>query len=249
MARPLSRGARAARPARGSHPARRASIVRLVTAPPKARIELSPEQAAERERANAEERAIAERAQSGDKAAMAMLLRKYGPVLYRSVLLPRLGSEAVAQDALADTYVRVVERFSQFEWRGCCVYPWLRVIALRIALDMLRARRRESLFEPADLERAVEVAEADVARGLDVELCEQRDRAAAKEKVDQALGAINSRYAAVIRMRVLEEKSRDEAAHALGVTVATLDVVLHRALTALKKALGGEDSVLLGGEA
>src|SRR5262245_37996577 len=78
------------------------------------------------------ERVLCENAHSGDRAALGTLLRRYGPILYRSVLLPRLGSDALAQDALAETYARVVERFAQFQWQSCGVYPWLRVIALRI---------------------------------------------------------------------------------------------------------------------
>ncbi|MBM4360674.1 MAG: RNA polymerase sigma factor [Deltaproteobacteria bacterium] len=184
---------------------------------------------------------MCDRARAGDRQALATILRKYGPALYRSVLLPRLGSEAIAQDALADTYVRVVERFAQFEWRGCGVYPWLRVVAMRIALDMLRSRRRETLFDPHDLTRAVDQAERELDEGLDAQLCEQRDRDSAKAKLEAALGSINARYAQAIRLRVLEERSREEAAASLGVTVATLDVVLHRALKALKKALGGDE--------
>ena len=49
---------------------------------------------------------------------------------------------------------------------------------------------------------------------------------------------MNPRYASAIRLRVLEERPREEVARELGVTVATFDVVLHRAMTALKKALG-----------
>ncbi|MEM9695771.1 MAG: sigma-70 family RNA polymerase sigma factor, partial [Myxococcota bacterium] len=193
--------------------------------------EVDEARAAERE----EERRLCTAAQGGDKKALAALLRKYGPILYRTVLLPRLGSEAAAQDALADTYMRVVERFHQFEWRGCGVYPWLRVVAMRIALDALRARKRETLFEPADLARAVERAESDEREGIDDVLCQKNDLAAARQRLDEALGSINSRYAKAIRLRVLEEKTREEAAAALGVTVSTFDVVLHRAMTSLKK--------------
>ncbi|MEM6786580.1 MAG: RNA polymerase sigma factor [Myxococcota bacterium] len=192
------------------------------------------ERAADRER----ERVLCVKAKGGDKQALATMLRRYGPILYRSVLLPRLGSEAAAQDALADTYVRVVERFHQFEWRGCGVYPWLRVVAMRIALDQLRRRKRETLFEPEDLTRAVERAERDLdVPDLDVALCEKRDRAEARRKLDEALASINARYARAITLRVLEEKTREEAAAALEVTVSTFDVVLHRALTALKKSI------------
>ncbi|MCC6524787.1 MAG: sigma-70 family RNA polymerase sigma factor [Polyangiaceae bacterium] len=208
-----------------SGPATR-SIVPAVSAPPK-----------DREVEREEERLLCARAQGGDKAALGQLLRRHGPTLYRTVLLPRLGGEAAAQDALADTYVRVMERFAQFEWRGCGVYPWLRVIAMRIALDMLRARRRESLFEPADLSRAVDDAERDLDQGLDAELCERRDLEASRQRLDKALATINQRYALAIRLRILEERSREAAAEALGVSVPTFDVVLHRALAALKRAI------------
>lgn len=196
----------------------------------------------ERDKDRQEERKLCERAKEGDKRALATLLRKHGPTLFRTVLLPRLGSEAAAQDALADTYMRVLERFDQFEWRGCGIYPWLRVIAMRIALDALRGRKRETLFEPADLTRAVESAERDLDAGIDEQLCEKRDKAAAREKLDRALATINKRYATAIRLRVLEEKSREEAAEALGVTVPTFDVVLHRALASLKKTIRAQES-------
>jgi RNA polymerase sigma-70 factor (ECF subfamily) len=188
------------------------------------------------------ERSLCDRAHAGDRAALGQILRQHGPVLYRSVLLPRLGSDAAAQDALGETYARVVERFHQFTWQSTGVYPWLRVVALRIALDALRARRRETLFEPDDLEREIDASERDFGRSGDVELCEKRDLAEARARVDAALAALNPRYAAAIRLRVLEERSRDEVAATLGVSVATFDVVLHRALTSLKKVLASGPS-------
>jgi RNA polymerase sigma-70 factor (ECF subfamily) len=183
------------------------------------------------------ERTLCERAHAGDRAALGQILRQHGPVLYRSVLLPRLGSQAAAQDALAETYARVVERFHQYTWQSTGVYPWLRVVALRIALDALRARRRETLFEPDDLEREIDASERDLSRTGDVELCEKRDLAEARARVAAALDKLNPRYASAIRLRVLEERSREEVAAQLGVSVSTFDVVLHRAMTSLKKAL------------
>jgi RNA polymerase sigma-70 factor (ECF subfamily) len=212
---------------------RRGAIVRLVAVSADASEERERRRAAERE----QDRIWCERAKAGDRQALAEILRKYGPLLFRTVLMPRLGNEAAAQDALADTYMRVLERFHQFEWRGCGVYPWLRVIAMRIALDQLRGGKRETLFDPNDLSRAVDAAERDLDKGIDEELCERRDRQAARAKLDKALATINKRYAKAIRLRVLEEKSREEAAEALDVTVPTFDVVLHRALASLKKAI------------
>jgi len=180
------------------------------------------------------DRLLCERAHAGDRSALGEILRLYGPRLYRSVLLPRLGSPPAAEEALSVTYMKVVERFDRFTWQDVGVYPWLRVVALRVALDQLRARKREVLFEPADLEREIDTAEGDAR---DTELIEQHDLAVARRRVEVVLGRINPRYASAIRLRVLEQRPRDEAAAELGVSVSTFDVVLHRSMAALKKAL------------
>jgi RNA polymerase sigma factor (sigma-70 family) len=187
------------------------------------------------------ERALVERAQTGDREALGALLRKHGPRLYRSVLLPRLGSAAAAEEGLSRTYVKVLERFDQFSWQAVGVYPWLRVVALRVALDLLRARKRELLFEPEDVERELDRAERE---SREADALERDDLSYAKERVRLLLGRINPRYADAIRLRVLEERTREEAARSLGVSVATFDVVLHRAMAALRKALseGGNES-------
>ena len=184
------------------------------------------------------ERSLVERAQAGDRRALAAILTEHGPILYRAVLLPRLGSPAAAEEALGETYAKVIERIGQFRWQGCGVYPWLRTVALRVALDQLRARRREVLFEPEDIAEELEQAERDSAAApADVALMERRDAARARELVERALARLHVRYQTAIRRRVLEEVSREEVARELGVTVGTFDVILHRAMAALQKAL------------
>ncbi len=192
-----------------------------------ARIEPSQETEAER--------ALVERAQAGDRAAMGQLLRKHGQALYATVLLPRLGSDAAAKDALSETYAKVVEKINRFQWQNVGFYPWLRTVALRVAIDMLRARKRTVLWEADDLERELDASQTTTP--LDQAVQERRDRDAARARVEAALEKIHERYARAIRMRVIEEKPRDEVAAALGVTPATFDVLLHRATAALRKAL------------
>jgi len=184
------------------------------------------------------ERQLCERAKTGDRAALGAILRRHGPRLYRSVLLPRLGNTALAEEALSATYVKVVEHFGQFNWQSVGVYPWLRVVALRVALDQIRSRKRELLYEPADLEREIDAGVRDVR---DADAIERYDLLAARERVERLLGRINPRYAQAIRMRVLEERPREEAAQELGVSVGTFDVVLHRAMAALRKALAAAE--------
>jgi RNA polymerase sigma-70 factor (ECF subfamily) len=192
-------------------------------------VSLSPELEAERE--------LCERARAGDRGALGALLETYGPRLYRCVLLPRLGNRSAAEEALGATYLRIVERFRQFVWQRVGVYPWFRVVALRVALDQLRARKREILFDAASLEREIEHAEREEH---DAAWLEERDLALSRQRVESLLSKLHPRYAAALRSRVLLGRSRDEAAAELGVSIATFDVVLHRAMTALKKLLDVE---------
>lgn len=185
-----------------------------------------------------QERQLVARAQAGDRTATGELLERHGRTVYRTVLLPRLGSEAAARDALGETYAKVVERIGQFSWQNVGFYPWFRTVALRVALDHLRARKRLVLWEAQDVEREVDAASTETP--LDERLLEERDRRAARAKVDEALGAIHPRYARAVRLRILEERSREEAAATMAVTPATFDVLLHRAVAALKKRILSE---------
>lgn len=185
------------------------------------------------------ERELCELAQRGDRAALGQLLRNHGPRLFRAVLLPRLGSRAAAEEALSVTYLKVVERFEQFSWQSVGVYPWLRVVALRVALDQLRSRKRETLFQPEDLEREIDQSEREAR---DAVASEAHDLALAKERVALLLGRLHPRYAKALTLRVVEERPREECAAALEVSTATFDVVLHRAVAALKKELAREPS-------
>jgi RNA polymerase sigma factor (sigma-70 family) len=182
------------------------------------------------------ERDLCVRAKNGDRDALGEILRGYGPRLYRSVLLARLGRKADAEEALSITYARVVERFGQFEWQDVGVYPWLRVIALHVAIDQLRREKRERLFVPEDLERTLEAARRESDKSVD-EL-ERQDLEYARQRVTSLLDRLNPRYARAIRLRVLDGQDREYCANALSVTVGTFDVLLHRALSALRQELG-----------
>ncbi len=190
----------------------------------------------------ADEQVLVARAQKGERGALGELLRRFGPDIYRTVLLPRLGNPMVAEQALADTYARVVERLGQFEWQGVSFRAWLRTVALHVALDLLRAHRREVLFVPDDLEREVQDAERGAATESPADAFERHaERAAVRRRLEAALLAMNPRYAEAIRLRIIDEVPREEVARQLGIKPATFDVLLHRAVAALRKALTASD--------
>lgn len=207
----------------------------LATADAAAAADALDERDRRRAESDAVDRELVAKAQQGDRVALGELLRKHGPGLYRSVLFPRLGNEAAAKEALSETYAKVVANIGKFVWQNVGFYPWLRTVALRVALDQLRAKKRLVLFEEEDLNRELDAAQT--ATPVEQQVSDQRDRDAARAKVDDALGRINPRYARAIRLRVLDERPREEVAAELGVTPATFDVLLHRAIAALKKCL------------
>jgi RNA polymerase sigma factor (sigma-70 family) len=190
---------------------------------------------AEREWSLASERELALSARAGDRDALGRLLERFGPELYRSVLLPRLGNAMAAEQALADTYARVVEGIGRFEWRDKSFYAWLRTIALHVALDLLRAKKREVLVVPEDIER--ELAHADATDTV----ADEDERRMARGKLERALSTILPRYADAIRMRIIDEIPREDVARALSVTPSTFDVILYRAIAALRKAVAAAD--------
>lgn len=186
---------------------------------------------------SAEERALVESAQRGDGAALRTLLERFSRPLYSAVILPRVGNAADADEVLRDTLSRAVERLDSFRWTGAGFFPWLRQIAVNLIIDRARSRQRKTRFEGALEAHSNTVAPMHHA-GADEALIEKQEREVARTQLERALATLNERYRKAVELRVLEERTREECAEALGVTVGNFDVILHRALAALRKAYG-----------
>ena len=187
--------------------------------------------------ASAEERALVEAAQQGDRAALRMLLERFARPLHAAVILPRVGNAPDSDEILRDTLSRAAERLGSFKWTGAGFYPWLRMIALNLIIDRARRTQRRTRAE-TELERQAAVVQPLHHAGAEEMLIEQQERAVALRSLDQAMGTLNDRYRRAVEMRLLEERSREECAESLGVTVGNFDVIFHRALGALRKAYG-----------
>jgi len=186
-----------------------------------------------------DEAEVVARAQAGQVSAFATLYRTYAPPLFAHVLVPMLGDQDDAHDCLRETFIAAHRALPHYEWRDVGIYPWLKVLAKNKAKDMLRAAGRRQRLRGAFAEElqalggsADTVAELDVAR--------RRLRAA----IDEVLEDLNPRYATVLRLRLLEERSREECAATLEVTLGTLDVLLFRACRAFRTACEREGGSL-----
>lgn len=162
-----------------------------------------------------------------DPEAFAALYRAFAPPLFNYVLLPKLADAHAANDVLADTFHRVLERFHQFEPRDTSMYFWIKAIGENLAIDWFRrhARTHRAL---ASLERMI-AAVSDPDASVDAADPNLGPRVAT------ILASIHGRYKAAIALRFFDELPRAECARRLDISIGTFDVLLLRALRAFHK--------------
>lgn len=185
----------------------------------------------------AEEKALVEAAQAGDVEAIRLLLDRVSRPLYAAVILPRVGIAADAEDILRETLLRAIDGLHAFRWTGAGFFPWLRQIAIHQVIDHVRRAQRRARLEERFERQAADVMPLHHA-GAEEALIDQQERALSLKTMGAAMDALNDRYRRAITLRLLEERSREECAAALGVTLGNFDVILHRALAALRKTYG-----------
>ena len=175
-----------------------------------------------------QERELVVRLKSGDRAALSTLYEIFGDKLYREAILPRLPIVELAEDVLATTFARAMERISQFTNHDRSVFFWLRRIAINLAMDAHRRVERDRRIER---EATVAQEVAPPAPGAD----SLADQIEARELIEESLAMINPRYAKALRLRLLEDRDRADCAEELGITVGAFDVLLHRAAKAFRE--------------
>lgn len=176
-----------------------------------------------------EERVVIAALQNGDRTAAATLYGWYGEPLYRQVILPRLPNPDLANDCLAETFVTALTKIAQYRFQNLSVFFWLRRIAINKVVDQYRrSGRTTELLDNIGEEDNPLVAPADKPdRSIDID--------ETRGMVEKSLSLLNPRYAEVLRLRLIEDRPREECAQILDVKVGTLDVLLHRATKAFRK--------------
>jgi RNA polymerase sigma-70 factor (ECF subfamily) len=186
-----------------------------------------------------EEQRLVEEAQAGHLDAMRPLLERYAQPLYGTVILPRLGDAASAEEVLRDTLATAVEKIGRFTWQGKTIYPWLRQIAINKVYDVHRQAKRSRRLADAMVHEVP--VESDPETHADAQLIADQERKSHRERIDEAMGRISERYRVAIELRLVEELPREECAKRLGTTVGTFDVLLFRAVRAFRKQFGDDD--------
>lgn len=147
--------------------------------------------------------------------------------------LRRLGvPEADAEDKTQEVFVVAHRRLGEFEDRGFGARAWLFQIALRVASDARRHRRRH----PEDADGGVAMARESIPpdQASSVSLREELGR------LDRALSRIEVGRRAVLVLHEIEELTAPEIADSLGISINTVYSRLRVARAELELALRGD---------
>ena len=185
----------------------------------------------------ATDEALLEGVRAGDGRAFQALAERYAGRLHglaRSVLR----NEQDAQDVVQDTFLSMHRHLESY--RGDSPFwPWLRRIAANHALMRLRRRKRKPETS-LEIERPTFDADGAHTREIkDVAPLADEVRADAElgARIRQAIEALPEAYRIVLVLADYEDRSMQEIASLLDLTVPNVKTRIHRARLAVREAL------------
>lgn len=151
--------------------------------------------------------------------------------VFRCAIMPLVRDRNLAEDLLADTFVRAMENLHRFKWQGKGLLPWLIRIGKNLCLDHLRKAGRTTAW-PEGFEQQIPDLSDSNAESL---LGRSQLSDLLRERIQACLTEVNPRYRRVLELRLIEKLPRHEAAAAMQVSIGTLDVLLFRACKSFRK--------------
>jgi RNA polymerase sigma-70 factor (ECF subfamily) len=172
---------------------------------------------------------------AGDAQLFHELIRPYERRVY-AMALSFLRNEADAEDVAQEAFLKAFRSLSSF--RGDAKFgTWLVSITLNEARSRIRRRdaiKMESLDEPEDDQGHSSPALLRDWKEIPSEALERKE---VRSLLQKAITALPQIYREVFQLRDIEQLSVNEAAEALGITVSSVKVRLHRARMMLQKNL------------
>lgn len=179
-----------------------------------------------------DEEQLLQRLQRGEQRAFRTLYDAFAQRLYRCIILPKLGLPDVAEDILRDTFLTAFEKIDRVRWQNRSLYYWLARIASNKVIDFHRANRRTERFVQG-FTPYLELSNPGPRGPEDAYLSEEHLREV-HTLIHTLLDRLNDRYRKAIELRFFEERSREECAQIMDVTIGNFDVILFRAIKRLK---------------
>ncbi len=169
-------------------------------------------------------RALVERAQGGDRAALEELYLLHFDRIY-SYLHLSVGNRHDAEDLTTQTFLRMLEAIGRFRWQSAPFSAWLFRIAHNLAMDHFRAGRRVQAEEDVPEPHGAEELSAE-ERALD-----SLGQAGMLELIQR----LSAEQRQVLTLKFLFGFANAEIAGILGKTEGAVKSLQHRALASLQK--------------
>lgn len=175
-----------------------------------------------------DEQELAIRCARGDGAARRELYETYGSRLLS--LCRRYASDsAEAEDLMQDVFVKIFRVIGRFRWtRPGSLYSWMARVALNLAFDSAKKRRRLAR-ELVNVEALAETVEDDPGY--------EETMSVPAEVLQGMIAALPEGYRTVFTLYCIEELSHKEIAALLGIKEKSCSANLARARAALATAI------------
>ncbi|CAG0928083.1 ECF RNA polymerase sigma factor SigW [Planctomycetaceae bacterium] len=169
----------------------------------------------------------------GDDEAFKLLFERHNRLAW-SVIYRQLGNVAAAEDLVQEAFLRVYRAAPRYE-PSAKFSTWLYTVVTNLCLNYKRDRARDRLRLVGSEEEGDNALEQLAA----VEPDEHGDDEAAKrtQAVKEAIASLPENQRMALILSRYEEKSYEEVAEILGVTVAAVKSLTSRARTTLKDKL------------
>lgn len=174
-----------------------------------------------------------EKVLAGETDTFHELIRPHERSVYL-MALSLLHNEAEAEDAAQETFIKAYRNLGRFRAESR-FSTWLIAIVLNEARGRLR-RKQPGLTDSIDDTSEGSVTPAQLTDWREIP-SESLERKEIRSLIRGALSALPLAYREVFVLRELEERNVQETAEALGITVASVKMRLHRARLMLQKVL------------
>ena len=177
---------------------------------------------------------LMKRVAKGDDEAFKLLFERHNRLAW-SVIYRQLGNVAAAEDLVQEAFLRVYRAAPQYE-PSAKFSTWLFTVVTNLCLNYKRDRARDRLrlvgSEEDEQGNALEQLAA-----VEPDEHEQDDRQKRTQAVKDAIAGLPENQRMALILSRYEEKSYEEVAEILGVTVAAVKSLTSRARTTLKEKL------------
>ena len=170
----------------------------------------------------------------GSSPAFAELFKRHGGrVLGYCARI--VGERAAGEDLSQEVWIKVAKAAP--DWRPeASLRAWLLTIARNAALNHLRRQNRLELMGESEEPEAPEASFALDRLTIEDKLIAAED----KKRVAHAIDGLSDQKRAALMMWLNEQLSQDEIARELGITLAAVKSLLHRARNELESRLSDE---------